>query len=220
MITYRLANTQAKVDQAIALISEVYFQEGYTSTKLPTEKQKHLLHSADAKTILGYRDNVLEGTISIVHSTNQRLPMEQIYATELSQLPYDRSAIAEVCQFAVRKSTPNETQQPTNIDLSLGLLSHIIHVAIKEHIECLCFTINPKHQIFYRGLGCTQIGPERSYPFVNNAPALAFSLEIVSLFSPATETTQAAPSPFLKKILDCKPQASFFSAVPPISTDP
>lgn len=199
---YAVATNATERNQAIELVHKVYVEQGYLAPDAPTNNSKHFLHRPEAKTIL-CKNPSLVGTISLVLDQHGNLPMEQIYAEELKTLRTDRRQLAEVCQFAVLK-----TGRQTNLDVSLGLLSHAIHLALKETVDCLCFTINPKHQLFYRSLGCHQIGSEKPYPFVNNAPALAFFLDLT------TVTAMEQPrqkSLILKKILSQTPQQSFFT---------
>ena len=211
MITYRTAVTPEDREEAIKLVTDVYTAEGYIdpSADRPAGISDYI-NQPQSTTVMAYVDDWFCGTITIVRDSDQGLPMDVIYHDELAGFREQQVALAEVCQFAVlQKPTDHEKlSHRTNLDVSLGLLSHTIHLALSEQIACLCFTINPKHQLFYRSLGCEQIGEEKSYPFVNNAPALAFSLAVTKL---TDSSEQSVGHSFLQKVLTYKPTEEFYA---------
>lgn len=203
MNSYQAATSAAERTEAIDLVQEIYLAEGYITEIRKDQTENHYLHTPKATTILCRKEHTLVGTISLIEDTGDNLPMAQIFTPELDELRKTKHKIAEVCQFAVRK-----TGSENNLDVSLGLLSHTIHLALQRGIDYLCFAINPKHQLFYRGLGAKQIGPLKLYPFVNDAPALAFYLDLTDIESTAHTD---AHSGILQKILDQTPAQSFFA---------
>ena len=66
--------------------------------------------------------------------------------------------------------------------------------------------VDAGHKSFYKTLGCEQIGKEKSYPFVNNAPALALYLDLHKL-----RTQKEQRLSLVKRILDLKPTAKFIT---------
>ena len=205
MFSYRIAQNEQEIQQAVDLVSEVYIAEGYfSSDQINTKIQSYLLQPY-ATTILAFYNSQVIGAISLIRNTDTGLPMDDIFSTELVPIRKQYQTIAEICQFAIEKSTSEDRKK--SMQVSFGLLAHTIHVLRSEQITGACFTINPKHLVFYTSIGCEQIGDEKQYALVNNAPALALFMDISKL-----SEESGNGSSFIKKILSLQPDQSFLRA--------
>jgi hypothetical protein len=174
-------------EEVVSLITRVYIDEGYIDPQNTNGSAITAFLGQEYTTTFEARfGDLLVGTVSVARDGEAGLPMDCIYRDELASFRNRNAAIAEVCQFIVDKNLVRELckSYPSSIsemDVSLGLLRAAIQHGIETHIEYFVFTINPKHRLFYESMGCVLIGDERSYPSVNEAPALAYALDIQAL---------------------------------------
>ncbi len=182
-----IASGDACIEEVSSLVTRVYSKEGYIDPETETASSITTFlgkpHTVTFEARLGTQ---LLGTISIAADSTEGLPMDCIYEDELSPYREQQSKIGEVCQFIVDKDLIREmlgdsTADISETDISVALLGSAIHHGIAHAFDHFVFTINPKHRVLYESLGCLQIGDERSYPSVNEAPALAYALDIPAL---------------------------------------
>lgn len=211
MIQYKIATTVTEKESAISLVKGVYVREGYLkSASDDVASISDYINLPEAVTVLAQEGDFLGGTITMVLDSSGGLPMDIIYRDELSEFRSGGHKLAEVCQFAVDWDLHDDgASKHSNPEVSLGLLSHVIHSAIRCDVTHLCFTINPKHAGFYQSMGCVQIGGEKEYPLVNSAPALAFMLDLKAIVGSIKEGVMPKFS-LIKKMYDFKPAESFF----------
>lgn len=184
MIQFYEATRNDDIDAVIGLVTRVYAEQGYVGKlKGNTLEIAAFLRMESTCTFLAKVEDTLIGTISIVSDSPSGFPMDSIYKNEIALLDVERGKIAEVCQFAIDKKTlasllKENTARYSELDVSTGLLGRVVQYGLSQDFEFLCFTINPKHRVFYESLGAVQFGEERVYPSVNSAPALAYKLPI------------------------------------------
>lgn len=174
METISLAKTQKEIHDAKKLVYETYLKMGYTTKNSEHQGIATYIHQPQTTTIIASLDHTILGTISLVKDTAGGLPMDQIFREELMPIRKSQGVLAEVCQLAVNK----EVSLKLTTTLTLQLLSHVVFSAKHYNIDTLVFAVNPKHNSFYKLLGCTPIGEEKNYPAANNNPACAFRLDI------------------------------------------
>lgn len=186
-IVYRVAVHENEIDVLQKLIIRVYLEKEYLNETSFEEFSKinSFLRSSFSVTFGAYIDTIAIGTITVVEDSSEGLPMDSIFKNELQFLRQKGFRLAEGCQFAIDKSLlkdhiPKLLSGVTEASMSAQLLSLTIHYAISRHIDYICLAVNPKHKIFYESIGCERVGSEKQYPSVNNAPALAYTLDIKS----------------------------------------
>lgn len=179
MYTYKIIQTKEKLEEATNLIFQVYSKKGYTthsSRDNEVQKISSYLSSKNATVFGAYLNSKIVGTISILLDNTIDLPMDILFKKELDQIRNKNIKIAEVCQFAINTEMLAKSQE--NITISINLLSLVLRYGIYKQYDYFSLTINPKHKTFYETIGCTQIGVEKKYPSVNNAPALGYILDL------------------------------------------
>ncbi|HEX4799219.1 MAG TPA: hypothetical protein VFV22_01645 [Candidatus Paceibacterota bacterium] len=185
MLTYTIANTKPKIDAVRGLISKVYKQEGY----LPENEERSPIHKylnkPGATTFLCSLDTHAVGTISLIQDMGE-IPMDTLFNKELCVLRTNDSSITEVSQFAIDHEALSRFALSER-EISLNLLSLIIHFSFEHNINTYVFAINPKHVKFYEFLGAVAFSEERTYNSVNGAPAIAYRLDTLKLKMQAHE---------------------------------
>jgi hypothetical protein len=177
-IRCRLADTPELRHEAMELVLQRYKQLGY----LPPDATKSHVHSyvglpgAEIFVACDPEPTVV-ATATYVPDGPWRLPMEKLYAEELQALRRRGRMLAEIIGFA---SVARE--RDATVPLILSLTRAIVWYALKHGMDDLLVVVNPRHQRFYsRFLPFELLGPERRYPVVQNAPAVALRLDLHSL---------------------------------------
>lgn len=217
MIQFFIARSRDEFISAAKLVMYIYAGSGYVPDSSDVgEGISAYIGKKDTVTFLACAKEVLLGTISVASDSSDRLPMDAIYAPELDALRDQGKRIAEVCQFAVdatvlKKLSTESEESFSELDVSIGLLGFVVHFGLYKKFDYLCFAVNPKHASFYESLGCTKIGEERTYPSVNQAPAIAYVLDMHALIQ---ATAKGIRRHFLiEKILQTPPAPRFFDDV-------
>ena len=178
MITYTVLKSNEELDVVTALITRVYMREGYIRNIDAESGITKYLRNKSTKVFLAKKEGVIIGTISLVADGELGLPMDLIYQDELKPYRSPKHRLAEVCQFAIDTQLLVGEGMGASLEVSRNLLALVVSEARKSECTCVSFTVNPKHKKFYELLGALQIGGEKMYPSVENAPALAYILDI------------------------------------------
>ncbi len=184
--SYRIIKTKEEINEITELITRVYTRQGYLDPDNiddETPKISSYLSSPYATVFGAYVNDTAVGTITVIEDTNQGLPMDVVFKEELNEKRDVHTKIAEVCQFAIDKQLLKQANAGisptiTDVEVSTHLLRLVVHYGIHRQFDFFSLAINPKHKIFYKAIGCIQIGTEKQYPSVNNAPALGYILDI------------------------------------------
>lgn len=171
MYQFFIATTQLEKDSAFALVQKIYSEQGYIPKKNENTFRKFLFASP-TKVFLGYYQNQIFATISLIPDSSLGLPMDVLYQKELGDFRRQHKRLAEVSQYAVDQSVLQE-KGAKQFTASIPMLEMVFESARAIDLDYLCITINPKHDVFYQSLGFISIGEPKFYPAVNNAPALA-----------------------------------------------
>jgi hypothetical protein len=111
--------------------------------------------------------------------------MDEIYSEELNKLRLQNKKIVEVGRLATNSDfllKDVEFKKKYNrLALVSSLFKLVFHYCIYKDFDNICISINPKHNIFYKLISFKDIGGLKAYPSVNNAPALAKTLDIKEL---------------------------------------
>ncbi|MDA3788009.1 MAG: N-acyl-L-homoserine lactone synthetase [Desulfobacula sp.] len=164
------------------LLHEVYVRSGYID---PSETCLRIIpqHSNPAsKVFLGCHVNgdsqrTPVYTISLFPDSEEGLPMDEGFKSQLDTLRNQGRAIAEVGCLA---SNPSFRRRDMNIPM-LG--NRIMHQYATQHlgVDDLVITVHPKYQWVYEDLLLFEkIGAMREYSYVKNNPAIALRLDLRS----------------------------------------
>lgn len=190
MYTYTTITDAPALNEVSSLVSRVYVRSGYLADEATPSAISDFLRNPNAVTIGAYVASTLVGTVSIVPDGERGLPMDSVFADELKPLRNTHASIAEVCQFAVDNplltALEGRDDHASEKSIAMRLLGAVFQYCLRAHISHVVFAINPKHKIFYEALGAHQIGEERSYGSVNNAPALGYMFDL-SVLNTATK---------------------------------
>ena len=122
-----------------------------------------------------FRSDVIS-TITLVEDTPAGLPMDAIYSDELRPLRRAGRKVAEATMFADRRQSDYRRTLPMLLLLMKRVFDYCVLVAA---IDDICITINPRHEMFYeKRLIFEPLGGLKSYPSVQDAPALAKRLNL------------------------------------------
>jgi hypothetical protein len=117
--------------------------------------------------------NEVISTLSMVADTAHGLPMDSMYATELTNLRSSGLRLAEMGSLADRGSLPIRF---VNIFEMLARL--VCQVARVRGIDTLVMAVHPRHAKFYmRSFGFESLGGLTICPYAEGNPAVALSLE-------------------------------------------
>lgn len=177
-IRYKIVERKKELESACRLVHDQYVDKGYMARR--EHGLRLSLHNAlpETTTFIGKRDDLVVYTMTLFQDSDMGLPMDGIYKKELDKLRYRGRKIAEVGSLATHPDIRSEDQT---------ILMHGKKITLKysmEHLEIddLVIAINPKHQWFYEHIMlCEKIGELKTYGYVNNAPAVAFRLNLKSV---------------------------------------
>lgn len=187
MISFKIASNASEKKRSQELVFAMYQESGYAHEDSPANDFNTYLSGDCAVTVIAARDSgEIVGTISLVIDSSFGLPMGAIFESELNRLRAKDHRLAEVCQLA--------TIEQKNPAVLMGLYREIFSKAYEMGVTHLCFTINPKHETFYKDIGAQQLAAEKAYPAVKNAPAVPYYLHLDTMQSAGT-------SPLLQRLL-------------------
>ena len=169
------AASLAELHVAYQLVYANYVRRGYISEN--TARMRFSLFNIvpHAITFVALHQGEVIATVSVIPDTPIGLPMDEIYRPELDALRREGRKLAEVTMLADRRLSMRRS-----FPVVLLLMKQVFDdVTLFLKANDCCITINPHHLRFYRDfLLFEPIGPERSYPSVENNPALALSLNL------------------------------------------
>ncbi len=206
-MTYRygIARTESEKREAVSLIRKIFNHVGYLNGD-QNDFEKYLLLDT-SRIFSAFVNEKLFGTISVVPDLNQDLPMDILYGQELQPFRQQGKRLAEATQFAVDHGKVKEEDPTFNslkqLSVNLPLFKLILDFAAFAKIDCICITVNPKHSKFYETIGFVQIGGLKYYALVNNAPALAYILDLAQF--------RNSKLPGMLKLLSEQPDLSLFT---------
>lgn len=202
-IDYRTATRHEEREAAFRLVYRSYLEAGLGQ---PNRYQMrvtpyHLLPSTEVFVAV-LRDETIF-TVSLIGDGQLGLPMEKVYGQEVRQRRAEGLRVAEVSCLADRRSKYRKC-----FPVFLRLCRLTAQYAWRQGLDQLLVAVHPRHARFYqRFMDFEPIGPERSYPSVQNHPAIALSLDLVrlhreggkgyeTLFMPPIPEEQLASAPF------------------------
>lgn len=177
-IRYKIVERKKELESACRLVHDRYVDKGYMA---PREHGLRLsFHNAlpETTTFIGKHHERVVYTMTLFQDSDMGLPMDGIYKKELDSLRYQGRKIAEVGSLATHPDIRSDDQTILMHGKKITLKYSIDHLGIDD----LVIAINPKHQWFYEHIMlCEKIGDLKTYDYVNNAPAVAYRLNLKSV---------------------------------------
>ena len=176
-IQYRIANCREEREAAFQLVYQSYLEAGLGQ---PNRYQMrvtpyHLLPSTEVFVAV-LRDETIF-TVSLIGDGQLGLPMENVYGEEVRELREQGLRVGEVSCLADRRSQYRKCF-PVFVRLCRLTAQHAWH----QGLDRLLVAVHPRHARFYqRFMEFEMIGGERSYPSVQNRPAIALSLDLARI---------------------------------------
>ena len=180
-VDYIICNTDKDKKDALLLIKKEYSKQGYINSFVPKIDMPK-----NSVTFLAKHVNRIIGTISVTIDSNSGLPIDEIYKKEIDKLRAQNRKIVEVGRFATDREFLSK-EKYNNLLLVMSLFKLVFHYCIYRNIDNICISINPKHNLFYKSMFFSDIGGLKSCPTVNNAPAIAKTLDINKLKNKKTK---------------------------------
>jgi len=223
---YRIAKTLTERLAAFRMVYLNYLRNGLIE---PNDNQirlttYHLLSSTNEFIAVSQEEVI--GTVSLIGDGELGLPMESIYPEPVKEYREQGLKIGEVSCLAIQRD-----QSQNFMKVVVGVTRVMSQFARANGLQKLLIAVHPNHAQFYKRLmGFEQIGPERNYPNVRNAPAVAYALDFKKIdvewppcydqfFSTSIPEAELHPSPmqisdieFLLDLMDlsevCVPSSS------------
>jgi hypothetical protein len=174
-IRVKIATEQVELAEAFELLSANYRARGYDpeSEKPYRFTPSHALPGTI--TMVAKHEGHVVATMTFVpDNAVLGLPLECIYGEEVADLRAKGHRLGEAISLADSGLTVREFIQVFKALIRLGMQYHR-----KNGGDTFVIVVNPRHSGFYQKvLGFTSLGPERSYPTVQNHPAEAFVLDV------------------------------------------
>jgi hypothetical protein len=172
---FKVAETQKELEESYKLVHDCFVKAGYCepqASNIKLEIQNALLSTT---TFVGKLDDVVKATVTLFQDSSIGLPMDSIYSEELKEFRKSSCKIAQLGHFS------------STMDFNFNNFSSLLFIFKLAYnytqsyfnIDKLLITINPKHYRFYNNiLLFKKIGKIKSYPELNNNPAVALMLDI------------------------------------------
>ena len=177
-IEFRVARDRNELEQAYGLVYREYLKRGYTK-ELSSAMRFSLFNALPSTTtFIAVNSGEILATASIIIDSRLGLPMDEIYKQELNTFRKDRLKICEASMLASNtelfKDGTSMMLQSKKMFLVFFLFRAILgYLRQVEKTDCICITINPKHNLIYDFLLFKNLGTLKTYSCANNAPAIA-----------------------------------------------
>ncbi len=172
-----VAATKEEKEEAVKLLMRRYEEAGYLSKEKLDSREKILvsLESESSRTfIVKDKEDKIVGTISVIFDTDKGLPMDEIFKDELDELRnHEGIKIAEIGRLAT-----DDKYTKKDINMFLNLFAATLNYLISEKVDYGCIAINPKQVAIYKTLLFNQIGEEKKYGSLKDAPAVAMIVNV------------------------------------------
>jgi hypothetical protein len=184
-ISVKIAATSEEWNDALSLVAERYRDKGYIDSE-SVGNYFTLYHALpDTATFIAEEASRAITTLSLVlDNTALGLPMDVIYREELDALRRRGHRLGEITCLADRDLKLREFM-PVFMTVCRLMFQYSAHQGCNEWV----IEVNPRHSRFYRKVwGFIPLGPRRSCPTVEGAPAEAFYLNIDLMKANAPDT--------------------------------
>jgi hypothetical protein len=171
----RIATATAEFEQAFRLVHNQYVEHGYMDARPSGWRVSAYNGLPSTKIFVAVDGARVVATLTLLRDSEGGLPMDEIYAEELTELRARTRAIAEVSGLAI---DPHWQQAGLAVLMRLVRMM-VLYATEVAGIDDLCIAVNPHHVAFYRKvLQFRPIGGLKQYRKVNGAPAVALRLDL------------------------------------------
>jgi hypothetical protein len=186
-VVFTVANSLLHREAAFRLVYESYLRAGLIEPN-PCEMRVMPYHlAATTGVFVALERETVICTISLVGDGPLGLPMEAIYAEELSRLRARLAYMGEISCLAERQDDPRKLLP---VLIQLGKL--VIQSAFRRGLDYLLLAVHPRHARFYRRFWSFEpIGELRSHPLVRNRPAVALAFDLAAARKSNSEMLQS-----------------------------
>jgi hypothetical protein len=173
-IEVKMVSEPHEWQQAYELLATTYQARGYEAPSGKRLRFTSFYALPDTATFVAQLGDQVVATLSVVvDNTLLGLPMESIFGDEVESLRRAGRRLSEGSCLADRGLSVREFIQEFTI-----LLRVAIQYAVKQGSDTWPITVNPRHRSFYtKVMGFVPLGPCRSCPSVQDAPAEAYMLD-------------------------------------------
>ena len=176
---FKQATQSGDFFDALALVQQVYIQEGYVNAETDPGRFRILQHHFHDKTavFVGKKGMQIAFTVSLFPDSSWKLPMDAIYGEHLDHLRSRGRRIGEVGCLATHPDHRNGSQ---NI-LMHGNKIMLRHAMGTLNLDDLLIIVHPRHAPVYKEILLFEDlcpGTVRACPSVNNNPAVALRLNL------------------------------------------
>jgi hypothetical protein len=170
-IQVKVASERDEWEEAYALVAQNYRSRGYEPADAKGLRFTAFHALPDTTTFVAKHAGHVVATLSlVVDNTLLGLPMECIYGPEIHALRDQGRRLGEVTSLADHSLGVREFLQ-----VFVSMIKLMVHYHTSHGGDCCVISVNPRHRSFYsKVIGFTSLGPCRSYPSVQDAPAEAY----------------------------------------------
>lgn len=172
-IAFKIAENRDERSAAFRLVYHAYIRAGLIEPNpAGLRVTPYQLQPSCDIFIASLRDEVIS-TVSLIADGPQGLPMESIYADEISRLRETGLQFGEVSALADRRRQLSRT-----LPVFVRMMRLMVQNAHRKGLDRLLVAVHPRHARFYqRFLSFKLLAEERTYPLVCNHPAVALYLD-------------------------------------------
>ena len=185
-INFWRVSSEKKIKEAALLVGREYKKDGYFSGEENDFKVPFYHFFSTSSVFLTEVEGNNIATVSMIGDSGKGIPMEAIYRKEIKELRKKNRKIAEISQLAIARDFMKKIgrkKRCLQYPILISLFRLIFYNALSSDIDTLYIAINPKHDVFYKALGFSEIGSLKYYSNVEGAPALARAFFIEKDFS-------------------------------------
>jgi len=173
--TIERACTLPELRAAYALVHEVFVDTGYIHPESGNIRLRIYEACPETATFVAKKDGEVVGVLSVVLDSREfGLPSDVAFKPELDAL---RETGARLCE-ATNQAIAAEYRRS-------ALLTELMRCATAYMLEAQCdraiATVSPNHGGFYKLVGFSQLGPERSYSRALHDPVVALCADLSTL---------------------------------------
>jgi hypothetical protein len=171
----KIASERAQLEQAFEMLAAHYRARGYEPPGDSPYRFTPYHVLPETITLVAEREGRVCATMSLVPDTTLLgLPMESIYGAEIADLRRAGRRLAEATSLADTGLRISEF-----IQVFLAFIKVAIHYHLRQGGDSWVIAVHPRHRNYYlKVLGFVPLGPQRSYPSVQDHPAEAFLLDV------------------------------------------
>jgi hypothetical protein len=213
-IRVKIATERHEFEQAYELLASNYRARGYEAASDKPFRFTPFHALPGTVTLVAIHQKRVRATLTLVPDSELLgLPMETIYGPEVAQLRQSGLRPAEAISLADTDLTIREFIQVFKALIKLAMQYHA-----RRDGDSWIITVNPRHRSFYQKvLGFTPLGPQRTYPTVQNHPAEAYLLTAATMAANAPQMHQEVfgdelPEPVLTPGQWSKEHVRYFGA--------